>query len=78
MSENIKAKIEESLNKIRPSLQMDGGDVELVDFNQENGLVQVKMTGMCHGCPMVAYTLKGGIEEQLKHDLPEVKTVEAV
>jgi Fe-S cluster biogenesis protein NfuA len=78
MSENIKEKIEASLNKIRPSLQMDGGDVELVDFDEAKGVVKVNMTGMCAGCPMAGYTLKGGIEEQLKQDVPEVKAVESV
>ncbi len=78
MSENIKEKIQASLEKIRPSLQLDGGDVELVDFDEATNVVKVKMTGMCSGCPMAAYTLKGGIEEQLKQDLPEIKAVEAV
>ena len=78
MSENIKEKIEESLNKIRPSLQMDGGDVELVDFDEATGVVKVNMVGMCSGCPMAAYTLKGGIEAQLMEDIPEVKEVESI
>lgn len=78
MSKNIKEKIEESLNKIRPSLQMDGGDVELVDFDEATGVVKVNMVGMCSGCPMAAYTLKGGIETQLMEDVKEVKAVENV
>jgi Fe-S cluster biogenesis protein NfuA len=75
---NIKTKIEESLNKIRPSLQMDGGDVELVDFDEATGVVKVNMVGMCSGCPMAAYTLKGSIETQLMEDIKEIKAVEAV
>ena len=78
MSENIKEKIQASLDKVRPSLQMDGGDVELVDFNEAKGVVNVRLSGMCVGCPMAGITLKAGIEEQLKQDVPEVKTVEAV
>jgi Fe-S cluster biogenesis protein NfuA len=78
MSENIKDKIQASLEKIRPSLQMDGGDVELVDFNDATGVVNVRLTGHCVGCPMASYTLKGGIESQLMEDVKEVKGVEAV
>jgi len=78
MSTNINDKIQASLEKIRPSLQADGGDVELVDFDEAKGVVKVNMTGMCSGCPMAGITLKAGIEEQLKQDVPEVQTVEAI
>jgi len=64
------------LNKIRPSLQADGGDVELVDVT--DGTVKVKLTGACGGCPMSTLTLKMGIERILKKELPEVKEVVAV
>lgn len=72
-----RAKIEDSLNKIRPALQRDGGNVELVDVT-DDGIVKVKLLGACGTCPMSLMTLKGGIETRLKEDVPEVKLVEAV
>jgi Fe-S cluster biogenesis protein NfuA len=72
----MKEKITEALNKIRPSLQADGGDVEFVDF--VNGIVQVRLKGACAGCPMSTMTIKNGIENYLKQTLPEVKSVEQV
>ena len=68
--------IEAVLNKIRPSLQADGGDVQLVDVKA--GKVSVRLTGACGGCPMSQMTLKMGIERLLKSELPEVKEVVAV
>ncbi len=64
------------INKIRPSLQADGGDVELVEI--DNGIVKVRLQGACAGCPMSQMTLKNGIERILKQELPEVKSVESV
>ncbi len=72
MNENIKAVLDE----IRPALQADGGDVELVDV--KGGTVRVKLTGACGGCPMATMTLKKGIEKRLKEKVPEVKEVVAV
>ncbi len=72
----MKEKIEEALNKVRPSLQADGGDVEFVDF--ENGVVKVRLQGSCAGCPMSQMTLKMGIERYLKEQIKEVESVEAV
>ena len=72
----MKEKILQSLNKIRPALQADGGDVELVDV--EGGVVKVKLTGACGGCPMSQMTLKMGIERQLRKDIPEITQVIAV
>ena len=72
----MKQKVEEALGMIRPNLQADGGDVELVSV--EDGVVKVRLTGACDGCPMAALTLKNGIERVLKSRIPEVKTVEAV
>ena len=69
-------KVEEVLNKIRPNLMRDGGNVELVDI--EEGTVKVKLTGACSGCPMSTLTLKMGIEKILKQEIPEVKEVVAV
>jgi len=72
----MKEKLEKSLNKIRPALQADGGDVELVDV--VDGVVKVRLTGACGGCPMSQMTLKMGIERQLRKDVPEIKSVESV
>jgi Fe-S cluster biogenesis protein NfuA len=72
----MKEKIQQSLNKIRPGLQADGGDVELVEVT--DGVVKVKLTGACGGCPMSQMTLKMGIERQLKKDVPGIKEVVAV
>jgi len=73
----MKEKVEQALNKIRPALQGDGGDVELVDISPE-GVVRVRLKGACGGCPMSQMTLKMGIERILKKEVPEVKSVEAV
>ena len=72
-----KEKVEAALNKIRPQLEADGGGVDLVHVDK-NGIVSVKLTGACNGCPMSQMTLKGGIERVLKVEVPEVKSVEAV
>jgi Fe-S cluster biogenesis protein NfuA len=73
----MKDKVEAALNKVRPSLQADGGDVELVEVTPE-GVVKVKLTGACAGCPMSQMTLKMGIERLLKEQVPEVKEVVAL
>ncbi len=70
----MREKIESALNEIRPFLQADGGDVELVDVSSD-GVVKVKLTGACGGCPMSDMTLKMGVERQLKKSVPEVKEV---
>jgi Fe-S cluster biogenesis protein NfuA len=72
MNEKVKA----ALDQIRPALQADGGDVELVGV--KDGIVSVKLTGACGGCPMATMTLKRGIEKVLKERVPEVKEVVAV
>jgi len=69
-------RIEEVLNQLRPSLMRDGGNVELVDVS--DGVVKVRLTGACGGCPMSALTLKMGIERILKQQIPEVKEVIAI
>lgn len=71
----MKEKVQEVLNKIRPSLQADGGDVELVEVG-DDGVVKVRLQGACAGCPMSQMTLKNGIENLLKREIPEVKSVE--
>lgn len=75
---SVKNKIITVLNKIRPSLQADGGDVELVDFDEKTGVARVRLVGMCAHCPMSQITLKQGIEAEIKKVLPEVKEVIAV
>jgi Fe-S cluster biogenesis protein NfuA len=69
-------KVKEVLDKVRPALQRDGGNVELVEVS--DGTVKVKLTGACAGCPMSTMTLKNGIERILKEEVPEVKEVVAV
>jgi len=72
----MKEKVEAVLNQIRPNLAADGGNVELVDAR--DGIVKVRLTGACGGCPMASMTLKNGVERVLKEQLPEVKEVVAV
>ena len=73
----MREKVEKALEEIRPMLQADGGNVELVDVT-EDGVVKVRLTGACGHCPMSTYTLKMGIEQRLKEVVPEVKEVEQV
>ncbi len=73
----MREKIENALSKIRPSLQADGGNVELVGVS-ENGVVKVRLLGACGGCPMSQITLKTGIERLLKKEVPGVKKVVSV
>ncbi len=72
----MKEKVEAVLAQVRPALQADGGDVELVDVN--DGVVKLKLKGACAGCPMATMTLRNGIERILKEQIPEVKEVIAV
>ena len=72
----MQEKVEEVLNKIRPDLMRDGGNVELVEVT--DGTVKVKLVGACAGCPMSTLTLKNGIERILKQEIPEIKEVVAV
>ena len=73
----MKEKVEAALGKVRPALQADGGDVELVEVTPE-GIVKVKLTGACRGCPMSQMTLKMGIERVLRQEVPEIKEVVGV
>lgn len=74
---DLKQKVEQYLNQVRGSLQADGGDVTLVDVTND-GVVKVTLVGACSGCPMASMTLKNGIEQYLRSNIPEVKAVEAV
>lgn len=76
VEEKMKDKVQAALDKIRPNLQADGGDVELVEV--KGGVVKLKLKGACGGCPMAAMTLKNGIERALRDEIPEVKQVVAV
>jgi Fe-S cluster biogenesis protein NfuA len=73
----MKERIQAAIEKIRPMLQADGGDVQLVDVS-DDGVVQVRLKGACSGCPMSQMTLKNGIERIIKQEVPEVKTVKSV
>jgi len=73
----LKEKVERVLGKVRPMLQRDGGNVELVDV-QDDGIVKVRLTGACSGCPMSTMTLKNAIEETIKNEIPEIRSVEQV
>ena len=72
----MRERVEKALEKIRPALQRDGGDVEFVDL--VDGIVHVRLTGACGGCPMSQMTLKNGIEQVVKKEVPEIVAVEAV
>ncbi len=72
----MKEKVQKIIDKIRPSLQADGGDVELIDV--VDGIVTVKLQGACAGCPMSQMTLKNGIERLVMQEIPEIKSVEKV
>lgn len=73
----MRKQVEQALLKIRPALQRDGGDVEVVEVT-EDGIVKVKLTGACHGCPMATQTLKQGIERVLMQEVPAIKEVVSV
>ena len=73
----MKERIQAAIEKIRPMLKADGGDVELVGVT-DDGIVQVRLQGACSGCPMSQMTLKNGIERVIKQEVPEVKSVESV
>jgi len=72
----LKEKVEKALEKLRPYLQADGGDIELVEV--KDGIVKVKLLGACKGCPMAQMTLQQGVEKVVKKEVPEVKSVVAV
>ena len=71
----MRAEVEKAIEKVRPALQADGGDIDLVDV--VDGVVKVRLTGACSGCPHAAMTLKEGVERVIKAEVPEVKSVEA-
>ena len=76
MTNSVKNRVKKALEEIRPNLQADGGDLELIGI--EKGIVKVKLKGACAGCPMSTYTLKRGVEQHLKNNVPEIVRVDAV
>lgn len=70
--------IKKVLDEVRPHLQMDGGDVEFIDFDEESGVLSLKLQGACHSCPMAQLTLQDGIGRAVKAKVPEVKELKAV
>jgi Fe-S cluster biogenesis protein NfuA len=73
----MKEEVQKAIERIRPNLQADGGDVELIEVG-DDGVVKVKLVGACHGCPMAQVTLKNGIEKFLKQEVPSVRSVVSV
>lgn len=78
MSQEVTDKIKQELNQIRPHLQMDGGDVEFIDFDNDKGVLKLKLSGACIGCPMSQVTLQDGIGREIKNKIAEVKEVQSV
>jgi Fe-S cluster biogenesis protein NfuA len=76
MADSIEKRVQEALDEIRPQIQADGGDVELIAVEKQT--VKVRLTGHCAGCPMAAMTLKNGVEALIKKRIPEIQKVEAV
>jgi Fe-S cluster biogenesis protein NfuA len=74
----LKTRVEEVLGQVRPALIMDGGNVELVGVNEEEGIVMVRLTGACQGCPSASMTLLYGVEARIRQQIPEIKQVVAV
>ncbi len=74
----MEQKIVELLQKVRPMLQADGGDVEFISFDEKTGVVKVRLQGACGSCPMATLTLKNGIERYLKEALPQITAVEKI
>jgi len=74
---NLHERVENALNKIRPYLQSDGGDISLVEITEDN-TVKVRLQGACHGCPFSMQTLKSGVEQALIKEVPEVRRVISV
>ncbi len=74
----MKEQVEEVMKEIRPSLQADGGDIELIGVDEATGVVSVKLVGACAGCPMSQMTLQMGVERILKERVPGVTSVENV
>jgi Fe-S cluster biogenesis protein NfuA len=77
MSDNLIERVKKALDGVRPYLQSDGGDIELVEITPEN-IVKIRLTGACHGCPYSMMTLKAGVEKALMREVPEIREVVSV
>ncbi|MBN1388779.1 MAG: NifU family protein [Bacteroidales bacterium] len=75
--ESLQSRVKATLDKLRPYLQADGGDIDLVEIT-DDFIVKVKLKGACHGCPFSMQTLKGGVEQALMKEVPEIAGVAAV
>ncbi len=75
---SVRDRVDEELGRIRPYIQADGGDIELLEVDETTGKVSIRFHGSCRGCPMSAMTLKMGVERQLKEKVPEVSEVVSV
>jgi Fe-S cluster biogenesis protein NfuA len=73
-NKNVKERVIKALERVRPYLQSDGGDIDLIDVT-DDGIVKVKLTGACHGCPYSVQTLKAGVEQAIMKEVPEIKRV---
>ena len=78
LGNELRDRIESTLDTIRPALQLDGGDVEFVDFTPDDGVLQLRLVGACGACPISWQTVKHGIERRIKASIPEVSEVQAV
>ncbi len=74
----VRERVEKVLEKVRPYIQSDGGDISLVDVHEDTGIVEVRLHGACDSCPSATATLKGGVERIMKQDVPEIKEVVTV
>ncbi len=77
-SSGVIKKIKGVLDEVRPHLQMDGGDVEFIEFDELTGVLRVRLQGACHSCPMAQVTLQEGVGRVVKEKVPEVKEIESV
>lgn len=75
---NIRERVEQALDRVRPTLQQDGGGIEVIDINEETGVLKVSFQGACQGCPFAKMTLEMGIETLVKEAIPEIKQIVAV
>ena len=76
--DTIRQRVEKVLEKVRPYIQSDGGDITLIDVHEDTGIVEVKLSGACDSCPSSTATLKGGVERMVRQEVPEIKEVVTV
>ena len=74
----VRERVEKVIEKVKPYIQSDGGDITLVDVHEDTGIVEVKLSGACDTCPSASMTLKGGVERMVKLEVPEIKEVVTV